>query len=322
MLTKGSGTSEAPGERLPARTIAEAPIIWNPKAGSKTGRTLTGPSRDDVQRLLERSGLGGPLIETGSKDEAEARIDAFRDAGATLVIAAGGDGTVGTLAGRLLGSGVVIGVLPLGSLMNLARSLGIPRDPERAAAVIADGRVRSVDAGRVDGQLFLEVVSVGLSAEILGEAQRVARGRLDALLQALRVVSRGRAADFELELDGRTEQVRALLVSVANAPYTGFGLTLAPDARMDDGLLDVVAFSGYGGADFARHLLGIVAGRRARSPRMRTFRARRVRVAGSRPLPCRADALDCGTTPLAVELLPNALRFIVPTHPEAGSAVG
>jgi YegS/Rv2252/BmrU family lipid kinase len=317
---EGPAASRSP-DRLPADVVTRAPIIWNPTAGEKAGVRLARMTRDGLQAILERHGLQGPLYETRSKDDAIARVERFVDAGAELIIAAGGDGTVSAVAATLIGRDVAVGVLPLGSLMNIARSLGIPRDPVAAAAILREGHVARVDAARAGEQVFFEVVSIGLSAALMREAQRVSRRQFGAVVQAVRVLARYRAARFDVELDDRTEQVRGLMVSVANAPYTGFNMTLAPNARIDDGLLDVVVFAGYSRREFVLHALSILAGRRAASPRLTSYVARRVTVTSARPLPVRADAEDLGTTPVTVEVIPSAVRFVVPPRPPEWSAL-
>ncbi len=97
--------------------------------------------------LLPRYGLGDELIEPASEAEAaEAAADAVRQ-GYDVVVAAGGDGTIGLVGRQLLGTRTALGILPLGSVMNIPRMLGVPRDPEQAARILADGHLRSIDVG-------------------------------------------------------------------------------------------------------------------------------------------------------------------------------
>ena len=322
MIAEDDRVAGGPPDRLAAQAVERAPILWNPNAGVKAGVRIGRTTREELHTLLERHGLRGPLYETRSREDAIERVGRFAEAGAELIIGAGGDGTISTIATRLIGTDVAVGILPLGSLMNVARSLGIPRDPVAAAAIIRDAGVTRIDAGRIGERVFFEVASIGLSAALMREAQRASRGRYGALVDAMRVLARYRSAWFELDLDDRRERVRGLVVSVANAPYTGFNMTLAPNARIDDGLLDVVVFEGYARSEFVRHALAILAGRRAASPRLSTYRARSVTVTTDRPLPCRADAADCGTTPVTIEVIPHAARFVVPLRPGARVAWG
>ena len=175
-------------------------------------------------------GLGADLVVTESEEEA---IAATRDAvarGYEIVVAAGGDGTVGTVACELLGKETALGILPLGSVMNVARMLDIPRDLEGAAAIIATGEVRTIDVGEAKGQIFFEGGSVGLNAAVFREAQQADSdsGRYRALWAALWVLLRYRPPRMVLHLDDRVLTTRALAVAVANGPYSGLGFTVAP----------------------------------------------------------------------------------------------
>jgi diacylglycerol kinase (ATP) len=107
-------------------------------------------------------------------------------------------------------------------------------------------------------------------------------------------------------------RTRALMVAVANGPYMGVGMTVAPDARLDDGRLDVRVFRGFSKWELLRHLGSIAFGRRRYSPHVSTYRSVRVRVTSARPLPARADRRDLGTTPIEFVVRPRALRVLVP----------
>ncbi|MGZ4894636.1 MAG: diacylglycerol/lipid kinase family protein, partial [Halobacteriota archaeon] len=113
---------------------------------------------------------------------------------------------------------------------------------------------------------------------------------------------------------------RALMVMVSNAPYAGVGMTVAPDARLNDGKFDVRIFSHFSKRELARHLASIAFGRRRYSPRITTHRSANVTVVGKRPLPCRADAHDLGTTPLKCHMRPASLKVIVgPDYVDRGA---
>ena len=119
--------------------MSGALIVWNPRAGEKAG-IETNPNRGaDLRRVIASHDLGGELFESDSEAATAARVDAAVRAGVDVVVAAGGDGTVRSVASRLLDSDTALGILPLGSAMNLARSLDIPRELDAAAALIAAG---------------------------------------------------------------------------------------------------------------------------------------------------------------------------------------
>jgi diacylglycerol kinase (ATP) len=273
---------------------------------------------------MQAHGLGEELIAAASAAEAQASTGEAVAAGYDIVVAAGGDGTVDAVAGQLLGQRTALGILPLGSIMNVARMLDIPRDLDQAARIIADGQVRTIDVGEAHGQIFFEGGSVGLNAAVFAEAQRLDadHGRLRALGAALWVLLRYRPPRMVLALDEQVLTTRALAVSVANGPYSGLGFTISPEAKLDDGRFDVVLFSRFSRWELIRHFGAIAFGRRRYTAKTRTYRAARVRIDGVHPLPCRADGHDLGMTPIEFVVRPGALRVVVPASTSRGRGPG
>jgi diacylglycerol kinase (ATP) len=289
-------------------------VLLNPNAGAKAGISTNRAHEEQVRAIMARHDLGAELVITDSEDEA---VAATRDAVAQaydVVVAAGGDGTVGAVACELLGTPTALGILPLGSVMNVARMLGIPRDLDEAAAIVAAGSTRVIDVGEAKGQIFFEGGSVGLNAAVFRAAQRVdaTGGRLRSLLAALWVLIRYRPPRMILHLDDRVFTTRALAVAIANGPYSGLGFTVSPNAILDDGLLDVVVFSRFSRTELVRHFGAIAFGRRQYTAKATTYRSSRVRVEGVHPLPCRADSHDLGRTPVEYMVRPRALRVMAP----------
>jgi diacylglycerol kinase family enzyme len=196
--------------------------------------------------------------------------------------------------------------------MNIPRMLGLPREVEAAADVLVEGAVRPIDVGQAKGRIFYEAGSVGMNAAMFREAQRFDRGDYLSVVRAVWVAIRYRPARMRIELDAGLVKTRALMVTVANGPYTGLGMTVAPDARVDDGRFDVRVFRHFSKAELLRHLFSIAFGRRAYSPHIATYRSARVRIDSSSPLPCRADSNDLGTTPVEFVIRPRALRVVLP----------
>jgi diacylglycerol kinase (ATP) len=293
-------------------------VLVNPNSGEKAGIPTNSATEDEVRAALEPyfPGLGADLVVTESEDEALAATHDAVAKGYEIVVAAGGDGTVGTVACELLGKETALGILPLGSVMNVARMLDIPRDLEGGAEIVATGEVRTIDVGEAKGQIFFEGGSVGLNAAVFREAQQADsdRGRYRALWAALWVLLRYRPPRMVLHLDDRVLTTRALAVAVANGPYSGLGFTVAPDAAIDDGKFDVVIFSRFSRTELIRHFASIAFGRRRYSAKTATYRSSRVRIEGVHPLPCRADGHDLGSTPVEYVARPGALRVIAPRH--------
>ena len=295
-------------------------IIRNPTAGSKGGISTNSCTADELCSLAERHGLGQDIVEPPDEAAARAAVQAAVADGVDVVVAAGGDGTVGLIAEGLMDSATALAILPLGSVMNVARALDIPRDLEAAAALIAGSEISAIDAGEAettDGQRvrFLEGGSVGMNAAIFREAQRFDDGDWVSILRTIWVALRYRPARMLLELDEGTIRTRALMVTVSIGPYTGAGMTVAPDARLDDGRFDVRVFRGFSKWELIRHLSGIAFGRWRYAPHVSTYRSAAVRISSAHPLPARADGIDLGTTPVSFRTLPGALRVVSPRTP-------
>jgi diacylglycerol kinase (ATP) len=242
--------------------------------------------------------------------------------GCNLVIAAGGDGTVAEAAEGLVHTDATLGIMPLGSVMNMARTLCIPRDLKQAARTIANGQVLAMDVGSVANHLFLEAGGVGLAAGLFGYFNRLDTGvrPRNVIRAGWRFLNHLGSPRLLIVADGQRFDVRALMVTVSNGPYVGAAYALAPQARIDDGLLDVVIFQGMGVMRMLMHMALVAGGRRLPSPQgVQLVRARSVQVAVQRrrPLPVHADGAAVGATPSRFDVLPAALRVLV-GKPETG----
>jgi diacylglycerol kinase (ATP) len=294
-----------------------AVLIFNPNSGQKLGMSTNAGGAEEAQDALRDAAVPFDPWPTERAGHATELAQQAVAEGRALVIAAGGDGTAGEVAQALAGTDVVLGIMPLGSVMNVARTLCIPRDLPEAARVIAGGQVLAIDLGKVGDVYFLEAAGVGLDAGLFGyfeqlESKGLRRNILGAAVRFLRGLGTPRLA---VQVDGRTHQVRAPMVAVANGPFVGAAYALAPDARVDDGLLDVVIFHGASVPRMLFHLLAVAGGRRLSiPPEARTLRGRSIRIAGRRSrrtLPVHADGTAIGATPITFEVVPSALRVIV-----------
>jgi diacylglycerol kinase family enzyme len=155
-----------------------------------------------------------------------------------------------------------------------------------------------------------------MNAAMFREAQRFDRGDRLSVLRTFWVAFRYRPARMEIRLDDRIVRTRALMVTVANGPYTGVGLTVAPEALLDDGQFDVIVFRRFSKVRLLRHLASIAFGRRRVDPELQVHRSRTVRITSAHPLPARADAHHLGSTPVEFTVRPHALRVIVPAGAE------
>jgi len=290
-------------------------LIVNPSAGGgRAGRVF--PS---VERALADHGLR--VRSELTRDLAHARELARSAALAgETVVCLSGDGTVGAAADALRElPDALLGVLPGGRGNDLARVLGMPADPVEACATIAAGFWRRLDLGEVDGRAFVGIASAGFDSE----CNRVANeappwlGRFVYLYSALRVLTGWRPARFEIELDppGERHSFTGYTVGAANSRSYGGGMRAAPDALLDDGLLDVIVLESVGRLSFLTRILPkVFSGTHVREPSVRVFRAREVSVSADRPFTMYADGEEIGELPVRVRAVPGAVRVLVPAQ--------
>jgi YegS/Rv2252/BmrU family lipid kinase len=298
----------------PAATNARAPVclIVNPAAGGgRAGRTAL-----EVQRALHGHRLSTRREDTRSLDHArELALQAAR-AGETAVTL-GGDGLVGAVADALRHvSGAVLGVLPGGRGNDLARVLGIPLNPVAACAVIAHGIPRRMDVGEIDGKAFVGIASVGFDSD----ANRIANeapsrlGNLVYAYGALRAMWSWSPVRFQVELEPSGERVSftGYSVATANSRAFGGGMRLAPDALLDDGLLDVVLIEQVAKLRYLWNLPKAFRGAHVRLANVRVLRAAEVQITAERPFTMYADGDPIGELPVHVRSLPGAVSVLVP----------
>jgi len=284
-------------------------LIVNPAAGGgRSARRLPA-----VESALAAHGLAYRVERTRDLVHAAELARAAVAAGETAA-AMGGDGLIGCVAGALRGGEGVLGIVPGGRGNDFARVLGIPSDPAGACAVLAAGVERRLDLGDVDGRVFVGIASAGFDSDanrIANEATLI-RGNLVYLYAALRALASWRPARFELELDGQRRSFTGYTVAAANSKAYGGGMFLAPDAELDDGLLEVVLIEDQTKLGFLLRLPQVFRGRHVKNPEVHVHRAREVRIAADRPFTLYADGDPIGELPVTVRADPGALRAIVP----------
>ncbi len=284
-------------------------LIVNPMAGGGRAASVL----PEFETALEQLGIEFHTEHTKSLDHAEELARAAVAAGERTA-ALGGDGLIGRVAGVVADTDSVLAVLPGGRGNDLARVLGIPADPPGACAVIAGGRVRELDVGDAGGRSFIGIASCGFDSEAnrIANATTLVSGHLVYAYGALRALAAWKPARFELELDGRRLAFTGYSVILANSSAYGGGMHIAPDAELDDGLLDVVLIGRVPKRRFLLNLPKVFSGRHVRSPAVHVERAREVRVSADRELAMYADGDPIGALPLVVRARRRVLRVCAP----------
>ena len=301
---------------MPAPTC----LIVNPAAGGgKAARVAPA-----VERALRELGLSVHRLDTRDLDHArELALTAARDG--ETVVALSGDGMIGVLADVLREvPGAILGVLPGGRGNDLVRVLGIPEDPVAACATIAQGIPRQMDLGVVSedrpgasGQAYVGIASAGFDSD----ANRIANeapawlGGLVYAYGALRALASWRPARFEIELDppGERRAFTGYSIGAANSKTYGGGMRAAPDAMLDDGLLEVLVVESISKFKFLTRILPkVFSGTHVHEPGVHVFRAAEVQVSANRPFTMYADGDPIGELPVRVRAVRGAVTVLVP----------
>ena len=269
-----------------------------------------------ARAALSAGGVVYRVVETRSLEHGveEARAAA---ADGEVPVVMSGDGLIGQVGGALAGSGIPMGVMPGGRGNDLARVVGIPDEPEAAAALVSAGTTRTIDVGEANGRRFLCIASCGFDSDanrIANETRHV-RGNLVYLYAALRALAAWKPARFTLGLDGRERVVTGYSVAVANSRAYGGGMFIAPAAELDDGLLDVVWTEQVAKLRFLAQLPKVFKGTHVENPEVGTERAAVVTVAADRPFAVYADGDHITDLPATIRVLPGALELIAPPAP-------
>jgi YegS/Rv2252/BmrU family lipid kinase len=296
--------------------MTRAVVIINPLSGHGRIETQIHDHAALARELLKRHGIECVVRPTTAQGDARTFAREAVEDGCDLVIAWGGDGTVNEAASALVHSAATLAIVPAGSGNGLALDLGVPFAPTLALAVAATGPTMMIDVGQVNECLFFNIAGVGVDAVVAARfAERGLRRRgLMAYAQlSTAELMRYRAQTYTLTLDGEVIDRRAMLVAIANGRQYGNRLLIAPGAKLDDGLLEVVVVDQLSLLGIAWRLPSLFRGtlRTGRGITMRAATNVSVKAAG--PIPYHVDGEPrLATGELVVSVHPKALRVRAP----------
>ena len=282
-------------------------LLTNP--GSRSGK--------DQAKALSDSLSGEGEVHAIQPDKPEQLPQAIREHGPRVdrIVLGGGDGTVNLALDALLEVDKPTGLIPLGTANDLARTLGIPDDIDEALAVIKRGHLRSVDVSRADDVSFINAIGLGLGPSMTREMDSDTKARLGVLAYLVGIVRafRGQKAfKARIETDRGQHQGKFLQITVANGVHYGGGMTIAEDARIDDGCLDVLLVRQQSRLELLANALRFKTGDTRTANWLTHTRCRRVSIKTNPSLEFTADGEFLGKTPLECTIKPSALRVFAP----------
>lgn len=314
-------------------------LLVNPASGTCAPKDHD-PQVAQIWSELRAAGIWAEIIETKPNEPPAVVAKRAVEEGFSMVIAGGGDGTVGATAKALVGTDCPLGILPMGTYNNFARALKLPLDLRAACRVLARGRIQRVDVGVAnDEHYFFEAVGVGIDAELFPLGEEIKCGNWSRLWQAMKLAYQAQPSRIHFELDlplaeayrgglsksphrsgaqpfdannqKRGLDFSAFMLIVANARYYGSGFTVAPDAQLDDGFFNIRIFRNFSKRELLRHFWSISRRRYCYSPKIDTFTASEVEITAEADLPFHVDGYQLGRLPLRLRVLPRALKVIV-----------
>lgn len=286
-------------------------IVANALAGGGRSRQRA----EQVALALQQAGRKVELHYTRAKGHGFILAQQAVEAGAPVLLACGGDGTINETLPALAGSATALGLLPFGTANDLARALGVPRKLKGAIRYALMGRIAPMDLGRIGERYFATVAAFGFDAEIshaMSSGQIPLTGTAGYLLQTLRHLGHYRAPHVVLRGDFGTIEQRVFLVASGNTRSYGGDMRITPDADPHDGLLDVCIADELSSWEALALLPRIFSGRHIRHPAVRIERTRYLEICCQEPRVVYADGEFVGQTPLTLHCEAAALQVLLP----------
>lgn len=308
-------------------------IIVNPKSAS--GAT----SNKWIAMASEVREHFGPfnVAFTKAPGDGQRIAEAAAKSGPRLIIACGGDGTINEVANGIIRSAkdAELGILPSGTGGDFRRTLGLPSTIRGAAAALRDGVTKTIDAGRVTflsdddqtvSRFFLNISSVGLAASVIKRVKRskaydwipinAVRGKANFALSALQELTDLEPVTVRIRIDdGRESQVQTICLCVANSRYFGGGMMIAPDAKLDDGLFDIINIGDMTTLKIISNAYSLYRGTHLRLEEVKSTLVKKIDIApldSSHEILLETDGEIPGRLPATFEIIPKAIRVRVP----------
>ena len=286
-------------------------FIVNEHAGK--GKTKRRWSK--IQRYLQNAGIEHEVCFTSRPQDATEIAKQSSSGNYSHVIAVGGDGTIHEVVNGLAGQPTVFGMIPTGTGNDLARMFDLPNDPVRAVERVLHGTQRTIDLLDLNGTYVSNIVGLGFDAAVAKDTNtanwKKRAGALGYVLSVVKMMFAFQPFRLQVELDGKTMVFEGCwLVAIGNSKYYGGGMQICPDAKMDDGLLDVCIVNNLTRLQLLRFFPTVFSGKHIRLPQVTYMQGKSVRVQTDRPIPIHGNGEILGTTPCEINIRPAALQVI------------
>jgi diacylglycerol kinase (ATP) len=299
-----------------------AKVIVNPAAGANSTRRKW----PDIRSLLQATGISFDYQFTEAKGHGIELAKAAASDGYSFLVAVGGDGTIHEVANGILNSSnagnTALGIISTGTGSDLSRTIGLSADFTRACSSLNSPRRLVIDVGLVEYQVkgqrrqryFVNSAGIGFDAEVVAATERLPKyfgGTIPYLTGLLRSFIGYRNIPVSFNLGNKTEKARVMSMVIANGRYFGGGMHIAPEARVDDKLLDVVIIGNFGKIELIRNLSRVYKGTHLTHPKIRLEKSTAITIQSTERFLLHADGELLGEGPVSFRLLPAALSLVV-----------
>lgn len=277
-------------------------VILNPAARSERARDVWNRI-ESLPRARVRPTEGPGDARRFSREAAEAGI--------RVVVAAGGDGTINDVVNGLAGSDTALGILPVGTMNVFAAELGLPNDLEEAWEIIEAGYTRSIDLAQANEHYFVQLAGIGFDAQVVERTSwnfKKNFGPLSYVISAAQIAAE-KPPRIIVESDGRTFD--GSFVLIGNGRFYGAPIKVFKDAKLDDGLLDVLILKNVGYLELARFLTGVFTGTHTEFEDVEYFQTTSLRVRSEDEVPVEVDGELMGKLPVEFRIAARKLRVVV-----------
>lgn len=237
--------------------------------------------------------------------------------GMDVIIIVGGDGTIHEAVNGVTGYNILLGIIPAGTGNDLAKVLGIPLDLFKALNIILKGKRKRIDLGLVDGQIFINMGGLGFDATVAHRvnSNRLIKGKAAYFLAIIRTIMDYKAVKVQITLDNKTWEENITLIAVGNGEYVGGGVRMFPQAKLNDGLLDICIIKETSKLDMLLTLPAIYKGRHADHPKVSFYQGKEVaisKVNKEKHIYAHADGQEINIWPIRFAIHPSSMEVLVP----------
>lgn len=300
---------------MPEKMVTQRPLRAKLIFNAISGRSNESPNQlAEILNEMQNQYILPEVYMVRPDSQVEAVVHSALKGGIKLVVVAGGDGTIDSVVGAMIGSSATLGIIPTGTRNNLAFNLGIPSTIPGAVALLREGRRLKIDVGKMRhgraSRWFLEDATLGLLSDIYPFADSVQHGDLTQIGNLLSTVVSSTPSHLRMILEERKRiDMNAYMVLIANMPYIGPRFQISPDVSWNDNRLDVFVFSDMSKLDLISYAVQSTSGA-VEDDRIKHYRVRRVNIRSDPPMPVLADGMLLDPGPVTAEVHPRALAIM------------